>query len=137
MHREHEEMMRADYATYARTFRDLDCAQTDQEYTEMWEEIDRIEDRWGGGPHAEQWDYLREVDVAFQNRPEEMLQRVRDLAHTSADGPETVQDRSVLQVAHTYTDRTLNHFPVGYEQELTAALESRPEQRGRGIERSR
>ncbi|WP_280359239.1 hypothetical protein [Nocardia otitidiscaviarum] len=102
MHHEHEEAMRADFTTRtdltARAYHD---AVTDTQLDEIYTQTRAIDDRWGSGPHADQWQFLSDAHQDWRDRPDTMTRFLDNVEHNRAKGYDggidDVQRRSLYQ----------------------------------------
>ncbi|MBF5001776.1 hypothetical protein IRT45_32115 [Nocardia sp. BSTN01] len=102
MNREHEEMMRREFAERA----ELDQSAyrsgvTEEQMDQIYSKSCEYDKRWLNGPHAEHWQFLDDAYHDWKDNPQAMERMRADIAHNQQQGNEIgltdVQLRSMDQ----------------------------------------
>ncbi|MFF2082863.1 hypothetical protein ACFVVM_03770 [Nocardia sp. NPDC058176] len=106
MQREHEELMRDDFARYIGLSEQVEQGLFDRDNpipTEQRDALhaqqDELRGRWEQGPHAEHWNYLSDAHDDWKRSPKVMARMLDDIAHNGGAGVSEVEERSQAQAA--------------------------------------
>lgn len=117
MHPEHEQMMRQEFFEQAQRARDAyrsDVTSTELDRIDL--DVAAYDERWLGGPHADQWAFLAAAYDDWRRQPKQMQRFVGDIdANRSKYGKDfgltDVQYRSMMQARELTSHQTTRHQP--------------------------